>query len=132
MKNASVEDLVKIDDVGEIVARSVFDFFADEKNIKEIDDLINAGVKIKDEISLVKEGVFSGEKIVLTGTLIDFKRDDAAKIIESLGGEIMSGVSKKTTLVIAGESAGSKLDKARIFGIRVIDETEFKHLISNL
>lgn len=131
LKNASIEDLIKIEDVGEIVARSVFDFFADENNIKEINDLINAGVKIKDEHSSVKNGVFSGEKIVLTGTLVDFKRDDAAKIIESLGGEIMSGVSKKTTLVIAGESAGSKLDKARTFGIRIIDEAEFKHLVLN-
>jgi DNA ligase (NAD+) len=73
--------------------------------------------------------VFSGEKVVLTGTLMEFKRDDAAKIIENLGGEIQSSVSKKTTLVIAGESAGSKLEKARALNIKIIDEETFKLLI---
>ena len=73
--------------------------------------------------------MFSGEKVVLTGTLFEFKRDDAAKIIESLGGEVQTGVSKKTTMVIAGESAGSKLDKAKALGIKIIDEETFKSLI---
>jgi len=76
-----------------------------------------------------KGGIFDGEKVVLTGTLTEYKRDEAGKIIESLGGRIMSGVSKATTLVIAGESAGSKLDKAKQLGIRIIDEQEFKNLI---
>jgi len=67
---------------------------------------------------------------VLTGTLSEFKRDDAAKIIENLGGEVLSSVSKKTTVVLAGESAGSKLDKARALGIKIMDEETFKSLIN--
>ena len=74
-------------------------------------------------------GVFEGEKFVLTGTLLDFKRDQATKIIESLGGEVMSSVSKNTTIVLAGENAGSKLEKAKKLGVKIMDEDAFKLLI---
>ncbi len=129
LKNATVEELTAVEDVGEIVAQSIFGFFRDENNLAEIDRLLSSGIKIALVNKAEVGGAFSGEKVVLTGTLTDFKRDDAAKIIEELGGEVMSGVSKKTTLVLAGENAGSKLDKARLFGIRVIDEAEFKQII---
>ena len=76
-----------------------------------------------------KSGIFDDEKIVLTGTLLSFKRDEAIKIIESLGGEIMSSVSKNTTLLICGNDAGSKLEKAKSLGIKIIQEEEFKSLI---
>ncbi len=76
-----------------------------------------------------KEGVFAGEKVVLTGTLNDFKRDEAGKIIENLGGEVLSSVTKATTLVLVGENAGSKLDKAKKLGVKIIDEQTFKVLI---
>lgn len=131
LMNATVEDLTAIEDVGEIVAQSVFGFFRDENNVAEIERLLSSGVKIAPVNRAEIGGAFSGEKVVLTGTLSDFKRDDAAKIIEELGGEVMSGVSKKTTLVLAGENAGSKLDKARLFGIKIIDEAEFKRIIGN-
>ncbi len=131
LKKATVEELSAVEDVGAVIAQSVFDYFDDGENLKEIDTLLRLGVKIKSCTAEEKSGVFSGEKVVLTGTLTDFKRDDAAKIIENAGGEVMSGVSKKTTLVIAGENAGSKLDKARTFGIKIIDESEFKKLINN-
>ena len=75
------------------------------------------------------EGKFKGEKVVLTGSLADFTRSEAQKIIESEGGETQSSVTKTTTLVIAGESAGSKLDKAKQLGIKIIDEDEFKNII---
>ncbi|HBF86287.1 MAG TPA: DNA ligase, partial [Clostridiales bacterium] len=78
----------------------------------------------------VKEGVFSGENVVFTGTLTEFKRGDAGKIVEDNGGTVQSSVSKSTTLVVAGEAAGSKLDKARALGIKIIDEEEFKKLFS--
>lgn len=78
-----------------------------------------------------KTGVFSGEKVVLTGTLSDYKRDQAGKIIEELGGEVQSSVSKTTTLVLAGENAGSKIDKAKKLGIKIIDEQTFKMLIKS-
>lgn len=131
LKTATVEELSAVEDVGAVIAQSVFDYFHSAENLNEIDKLIAAGVKIKACAAEEKSGVFSGEKVVLTGTLIDFKRDDAAKIIENAGGEVMSGVSKKTTLVITGENAGSKLDKAKTFGIKIIDEDEFKKLINN-
>ena len=126
---ASKESLLAIDDVGEIVADCVFKYFNDTEMVDEINRLLDLDVEIIYENSNFGQGVFSGEKVVLTGTLFEFKRDDAAKIIESLGGEVQTGVSKKTTMVIAGESAGSKLDKAKALGIKIIDEETFKSLI---
>ena len=78
---------------------------------------------------MVKTGIFSGERVVLTGTLYSYKRDEAGKIIESLGGEIQSSVSKRTNILIAGEAAGSKLEKAKKLGIEIIDEQKFMELI---
>ena len=127
---AKIDELLLIDDVGNVVAESIFNYFNDEDNVNEIKNLLILGVEIKKE-ETVKGGVFSGEKVVLTGTLSDFKRDEAAKIIESLGGEISSSVSKNTTLVLAGENAGSKLDKARKLNVKIIDEETFKTLIKS-
>lgn len=129
LKAATLEDLIAVEDIGAVIAQCVYDYFRDEKNLAEIDKLLSLGVKISAPETQNKEGVFAGEKVVLTGTLSKYKRDDAAKIIEREGGEVMSGVSKKTTLVLAGENAGSKLDKARVFGIKIIDETEFENLV---
>ncbi|MBP5466640.1 MAG: NAD-dependent DNA ligase LigA, partial [Clostridia bacterium] len=129
LKSATVDDLLAVEDIGAVIAQCVYDYFRDEKNIEEINKLLALGVKISAPATQNKEGVFGGEKVVLTGTLSKYKRDEAAKIIEREGGEVMSGVSKKTTLVLAGENAGSKLDKARVFGIKIIDETEFENLI---
>lgn len=126
---ADIQELVKIDDVGNIVAESIAKYFSDQENLNQIQKLRNYGVMILTEEKTISNGVFGGEKIVLTGTLNDFKRDEAIKIIERLGGEIMSSVSKNTTILIAGESAGSKLDKAKKLGIKIIDEEIFKSLI---
>ncbi len=128
LKSTSIEKLLDVDEVGEVVAESIFNYFNNQDNVLEIERLFNCGVKIVYENDVLG-GVFEGEKIVLTGTLTDFKRDDAIKIIENLGGQIMSSVSKNTTLVIAGESAGGKLDKARALNIKIIDEETFKTLI---
>lgn len=130
LKNATKEELIQIDDVGEVIADGIYKFFSDPANVSEIEKLYAAGVKPIYENS-VTGGVFGGEKVVLTGTLSEFKRDEAAAIIEKLGGEIMSGVSKNTTLVVAGESAGSKLDKAKALGIKIIDEEMFKSMIKS-
>lgn len=130
LKNATKEELIQIDDIGEVIADGIYKFFSDPANVSEIEKLYAAGVKPIYE-NAVSAGVFSGEKVVLTGTLSEFKRDEAAAIIEKLGGEIMSGVSKNTTLVVAGESAGSKLDKAKALGIKIIDEEKFKSLIKS-
>ncbi len=126
--SATEEELLDTKDVGEIMAKGIKNYFENEKNIAEINKLFELNVRpfIEKQDSV---GIFSGEKVVLTGTLQEYKRDDAAKIIQGLGGEIMSSVSKNTTIVLAGDNAGSKLDKARKLGIKIIDETEFKSMI---
>ena len=131
LTNATKEQLLEVPDIGEVIAQAVYEFFRDEGNLAEIKKLLSVGVKIVAVKSSTEKGIMSGEKVVLTGTLLNYKRDDAAKIIERLGGEIMSGVSKNTTLVLAGENAGSKLDKAKSLGIKIIDENEFENLIKN-
>ena len=95
------------------------------ENKNEIEKLLCAGVKITEQTE-VKSGSFSGEKVVLTGSLTSYTRSEAGKLVEERGGEIQSSVTKTTTLVIAGEAAGSKLDKAKKLGITVIGEEEFK------
>lgn len=129
LKNASEEELSLMPDIGEIVAKCIVEYFSSQENLDEISKLLSHGVCPFYEDS-IKSGVFSGEKVVLTGTLSDYKRDEAGKIIESLGGEILSSVSKNTTLVLAGENAGSKLDKAKKLNIKIITEDEFKVLIN--
>ncbi len=128
LKNADYYSLISLPDVGDIMAEGIVKYFADNENLQEIEKLFNLGVKIKYN-TMEKQGVFSGEKVVLTGTLLEFKRDQAGKIITELGGEVQSSVSKTTTMVVAGENAGSKLDKAKKLGIKIIDEEAFKVLI---
>ncbi len=124
LRNATVEELVSMDNIGEITAKAIAEYFQDENNLAELIALNEAGVKPvwSDEKT---EGVFSGESVVLTGSLTSFKRSEAQKLIEARGGVCQSSVTAKTTLVIAGEEAGSKLEKAKKLGIRIIDEAEF-------
>lgn len=129
LANASEERLLQIPEVGEIIAKDVVSYFKDEENLSELKELFALGVKpFTEEKNLA--GVFAGEKIVLTGTLTSFTRSQASKIIEDNGGEVLSSVSKATTMVLAGESAGGKLDKAKKLGIKIIDEDEFKRLVN--
>lgn len=123
------EELTGIPEIGEIIANGVAEYFNDEENIREINKLFNVGVTVSEYTEKGKGGVFKGEKVVLTGTLSEFKREEAAAIIENEGGTVVSSVSKNTTLVLVGENAGSKLDKARALSLKIIDETEFKSLI---
>ena len=125
---ADKETLLSIEEVGEIIADCVVTYFSTPENVDEINKLLDCGVNIIYD-KKTAGGVFSGEKVVLTGTLNNFKRDQAAAIIESLGGEIQGSVSKKTTLVVAGENAGSKLDKARALGVKIIDEETFNQAL---
>ncbi len=127
---ADKEKLLSIPDVGEVVADGIIEYFKNEKNLEEIQKLFSLGINVINK-QVTRGGVFEGEKVVLTGTLQEFKRDEASKIIEELGGEVVGSVSKKTTIVLAGESAGSKLDKARALGIKIIDEETFKSLIKS-
>lgn len=125
---AAVDDILKIDGIGEIIAESVVNFFKNEKTAEMIESLKTAGVNMT-STNVVTDTRFKGFTFVLTGTLPTLKRAEASKIIESFGGKTASSVSKKTTYVLAGEQAGSKLDKANALGITVISENEFLDMI---
>lgn len=126
--NASVDDILQIDGFGKIMAESVVEFFSSDSTKELIAKLKEAGVNMK-STNVVEDTRFSGMTFVLTGTLPTLKRAEASKIIESFGGKTSSSVSKKTTYVLAGEEAGSKLDKANKLGVQVIIEEEFKEMI---
>lgn len=126
--NASVDDILQIDGFGKIMAESVVEFFSSDSTKELIAKLKEAGVNMK-STNVVEDTRFSGMTFVLTGTLSTLKRAEASKIIESFGGKTSSSVSKKTTYVLAGEEAGSKLDKANKLGVQVISEEEFKEMI---
>lgn len=117
---ASVEELIAIEDIGEVVAGSIKDYFSDAENIKMIGRLFAAGVK--PIYSEKKEGVFSGMKFVLTGELEGLVRSEAKKLIEEEGGEVMSSVTKNTDIVVAGENAGAKLEKALKLNVEIWDK----------
>lgn len=129
LMNASIEELLSVQDIGDIIAKNVFDYFCDRVNDAQIKELESVGIKAEYADETAGE-TFKGEKVVLTGTLEKYKRSEAQKIIESLGGEVSGSVSKLTTMLLAGSEAGSKLDKAKALGIRIIDEKEFDELIS--
>lgn len=128
LMSADKETLTAMDDVGETVAESIFGYFRDEENAREIENLLSRMEIVYEDAQT--EGVFSGESVVLTGSLTEFSRTEAEEIIRSLGGETKSSVTKTTTLVVAGEKAGSKLEKAQALGIKIIGENEFKSLIN--
>ena len=131
LTEASVEELDAIPEIGLTVAESVRDWFDDEGNRALCDRLRAAGVNT--ESSRKSGGTlderFAGKQFVLTGTLSSFTRDEAKALIETRGGRVNSSVSKKTDYVVAGESAGSKLDKAESLGVTVIDEDAFKAML---
>ena len=130
LAGAGLEELTSIDEIGEIVANSVIEFFGDEVNSQMVNRLFEAGVSpVWDSAGKKSEGFFSGRTFVLTGTLESMERRRAAERIEALGGKASGSVSKNTFAVIAGENAGSKLEKARALNIRVIDEEEFLKLL---
>ena len=129
--SANYNDLIAVKDIGEVTALSIETYFNNQENLNEINELISLGVTVTETTNSVNEnGAFAGQKVVLTGTLQNYKRSEAQKIIESLGGEVMGSVSKLTTMVLAGEEAGSKLAKAEQLGIKIINENEFIALIT--
>ncbi len=129
LSKADREELLSLENIGEVTAEAIVNWFKDEDNAKEVKNLLNSGItpKVKENKSV--SGVFSGEFVVLTGTLSTLKRSEAQKLIEERGGECQSSVTAKTTLVIAGESAGSKLDKAKKLNVKIIGEEEFKSML---
>lgn len=128
--NASVDELTQIPDIGEKMAMSVVSFFAEEQTKEFIKKLETAGVNcVDDNENSVVDKRFENMTFVLTGTLEKYKRSEAGQIIENYGGKTSSSVSKKTTYVLAGAEAGSKLDKAQSLGVKIISETEFEEMI---
>ena len=130
LMNASLEELSMQNDVGDITASSIYEFFKQDQTIDLINKLKDAGINMS---SLEEESTdkrFEGMIFVLTGALEEYTRDEASEIIEKLGGKTSSSVSKKTTYVLAGEDAGSKLTKAQSLGVTVITEAEFKEMIN--
>lgn len=129
LSRATAEELVSMENIGEKTAADIISYFADPDNAAEIAKLLSAGVS-----PFVRHaaagGAFAGQNVVLTGTLSRFRRSEAQKIVEEAGGACQSAVTQKTTLVVAGESAGSKLDKAKSLGVRVIGEEEFIKILA--
>jgi DNA ligase (NAD+) len=127
---ASFDRLTNIEDVGEVIAQSLFTWFGDNKNRQLVERLRKAGVNMRSSSyqPSAPAGAFAGKTFVLTGTLPTLKREEAAARIEALGGKVSSSVSKKTDYVVTGEDAGSKLDKARQLGIKTLDEAAFLQL----
>ncbi|MBC7318611.1 NAD-dependent DNA ligase LigA [Candidatus Bipolaricaulota bacterium] len=127
LSNATYEELIRIPEVGPRIAQSIVDFFKNEENRKLIQELKELGVKT--EAEKPKEGPLSGKTFVFTGALSAFTREEARRIVESLGGRVASGVSRKVDYVVVGADPGEKLRKAQELGITIINEEEFRKLV---
>ena len=129
LMGATEQELVDIEDVGEIVASSITEYFADEENRRFVNRLLEVGVHPQMHMQEDAGTLFEGLTFVLTGTLPTLSRAQAQEMIRKNGGKATGSVSKKTSIVLAGESAGSKLDKARELGVTIIDEAQFLRMI---
>ena len=129
LANANFDTLSQINDVGPIVANSIVEFFSQEQTTDLIERLKGYGVNMEDTSKTNEDNRFEGLTFVLTGSLESFTRDEASNIIEDFGGKVSGSVSKKTSYVLAGEDAGSKLTKAVSLGVNIISEEEFKDMI---
>ena len=131
LKAATPLELTSIGDIGDIVADSILDFFASDEGSGLVKRLIDKGVNPVWENSRVGSAL-SGMTVVVTGTLNNYSRQQAEELIRQNGGKAASSVSAKTSMVLAGENAGSKLDKAQKLGIKIINEAEFEKIINIL
>ena len=128
LSNASIEDLSQVDEVGQIVANSINEFFSQEQTKDLLKRLKDAGVNMERQKEENEDDRFAGKTFVLTGSLEKYSREEASNIIEKFGGKTSSSVSKKTTYLLAGEDAGSKLTKAQSLGVQIISENEFEEM----
>ena len=128
LANASIESLSEVDEVGPIVANSINEFFSQEQTKDLLKRLKDAGVNMQRQKQENEDDRFAGKTFVLTGSLEKYSREEASDIIEKFGGKTSSSVSKKTTYLLAGEDAGSKLTKAQSLGIQIISEKEFEEM----
>ena len=128
--NATLDELINLDDVGQITADSILDYLSDENNIRFINDLMSIGMNPQYEIKEVNtDNIFAGKTVVLTGKLVELTRNEAKEYLEKNGAKVTGSVTSKTDLVIAGEKAGSKLAKAEQLGIEVINEEQFAIMV---
>lgn len=127
LKNAKKEDILEVEDIGEVIADNIVAFFHDKNNIKEIESLLALGININ-QIAQTNDNRLQGATFVITGTLSK-PRNEIEKLIEDYGGKVSSSVSKKTDYVLAGENAGSKLDKAKALGIKIIEEKDLNDIL---
>ncbi|MCX7904511.1 MAG: NAD-dependent DNA ligase LigA [Caloramator sp.] len=130
---ASIEDLMQVEEIGEKIARSIFEFFNEEHNLQLIEKFKLAGVNMTalSEDTAAPQ-IFDGKTVVVTGTLEKFTRDEVESLIERLGGKVSGSVSKKTSFVLVGESPGSKLKKAQELNIKIVNEAEFLEMIKDV
>ncbi len=129
LKSASFDDLVAINEVGPKIAESVVLFFKQRRNLKVLDKLRKAGVKMEEAAKVRVSQKLAGTTFVLTGTLVSFTREEAKEMIEAQGGRVSSSVSSKTNFLVVGEEPGSKYEKAKALGIKILSEEEFKKLV---
>ena len=126
--SATFEELTAIDEIGEIMAESLIKYFSKEENLKLIERIKAYGLNME-STKEVSDNRFLGKTFVLTGTLPTMSRNEASELIEKFGGKTSSSVSKKTTYVLAGEEAGSKLTKAQNLGVEIINEEQFLSML---
>ncbi|MCD6026432.1 MAG: lig [Solimicrobium sp.] len=131
MMEATEEQLLEVNEVGPVVAKSIITFFSDPLNREVVKQLIAAGVHWPKSEMMASKQIFSGKTFVLTGTLPTLSRETATALIEAAGGKVQSSVSKKTSMVLAGEEAGSKLVKAQELGVRIISEAELMQMLDH-
>ncbi|MDD5428633.1 MAG: NAD-dependent DNA ligase LigA [Candidatus Omnitrophica bacterium] len=129
LQRSSQEELTEVPDMGPVMAESVYNFFRNKENLSVLKKLKDAGLKMAGEVKKVNAGPLSGKTVVITGTLESFSRHDAEEAVRNAGGTPASGVSKNTDFLVAGEEAGSKLEKAKALGVKIISEEEFKKLL---
>jgi len=127
---ATEDELLAIEDIGPIVAESIINFFNAESNRQTIDKLLSSGIHFMATQTIPQKSKVTGKTFVFTGTLSQFSRDEAQSLVEKIGGQTASSVSKKTNYVVVGENAGSKAETARRLGVPILSESEFLELIA--
>ena len=130
LTSAGLEELSNTEEIGPIIAKSVFEFCRSDEGKQVFEQLANAGVSLEtsEEDSVDRSGVFAGKTLVVTGTLEHYSRDEIERVIEKLGGKASGSISKKTDYLVAGQAAGSKLQKAEQLGVKILTEAEFREL----
>lgn len=131
LKNAKLEDLIAIKDIGDTIAQNIVEYFQNSQNLSLICELFDSGIKLESLDSINLDSVFAGKTVVITGTLENMSRDEATTLLESMGANVSSSVSSKTDFLLCGENAGSKLNKAQSLGVKIIDLDFVKKQINN-